>query len=104
MAPYRFFFSYASETHRASEGRLEKFYDALCRRVALKAGSEIDKVAYIDRKRLTVATFWGQELVSALQNSHVLVALISPHYLNSTPCGREIEFFLRRFKMLGQKC
>jgi hypothetical protein len=101
MKSYRFFFSYSSETHRASEGRLDQFFKALCNRVALQAGSNIEEVGYRDCNRLTLASFWGRELVTALQQSRVLIAVISPHYLKSLPCGREVEFFSQRFGLLG---
>jgi hypothetical protein len=102
MEPYRFFFSYASETDRASGNYLEEFFNALCRRVALETGEPIADVGYRDKNRLTLASFWGKDLVNALQRSRVLICIISPHYLNSAACGREVEFFLRRFQLAGQ--
>src|SRR4051812_5231295 len=100
--PYRFFFSYSSETLRASEGRLEEFFNALRNRVHLKVGGDINKIAFRDKARLNIGDFWGPELVHALQESSVLVAIISPHYLESQPCGREFEFFLQRFARIQQ--
>jgi hypothetical protein len=67
----------------------------------LDAGEPIDAVGYRDRNRLTLASFWSKELVTALQSSRVLVSILSPHYLQSENCGREVEFFRRRFKLLG---
>jgi hypothetical protein len=104
MPLYRFFFSYASETHRTSAwqqwGRsgnyLDEFFDHLCNCVALQTGQHAGAVGYRDQNRLTLASFWRKELVAALQESHVLVSIISPHYLRSENCGREIEFFRRR--------
>jgi hypothetical protein len=109
--PYRFFFSYASETHRASSWNnwgdsgnyLEEFFQALCSRVALITGEAIASVGYRDRDRLTLASFWSKELVAALQSARVLVSIVSPHYLDSENCGREVELFKRRFDLLGGK-
>jgi len=111
MASYRFFFSYASETHRASiweswgksGNHLEEFFNALCRAVAMETGQAIHDVGYRDQNRLTMSSFWGKELVSALQQSSVLISVISPHYLQSKNCGREIEFFQRRFALRQQQ-
>jgi hypothetical protein len=107
--PYRFFFSYASEAHRASSwnnwgdsgNHLEEFFQALCNRVALITGEEIASVGYRDRDRLTLASFWSKNLVTALQSSRVLVSIVSSHYLDSENCDREVEFFRRRFNLLG---
>ena len=108
MSWYRFFFSYASETHRASVWKdwgtsgnhLEEFFEALCNHVALLTGQQVGAVGYRDQNRLTLASFWSNELVAALQRSRVLVSIISPHYLQSENCGREIEFFRRRFEFV----
>jgi hypothetical protein len=47
-----------------------------------------------------LGSFWSKELVAALQCSRVLVPIISPHYLESDNCGREVEFFKRRAQLL----
>ncbi len=107
MPSYRFFFSYASETYRASKwdnwgqtgNHLDAFYDALCRAVAMETGQKIEDVAYRDQQRLTVASFWRRELATSLQSSSVLIAMVSPHYLKSKNCGREVEFFRERFRI-----
>jgi hypothetical protein len=108
MSSYRFFFSYASETHRTSIWKnfdrfgnyLDDFFDDLCNSVALQTGQGAGDVGYRDQNRLTLASFWSKELVVALQRSRVLVSIISPHYLQSENCGREIEFFRRRFELV----
>jgi hypothetical protein len=108
MSSYPFFFSYASETHRASVWKdwatsgnhLEEFFEALCNRVAWLTGQQVGAVGYRDQNRLTLGSFWSNELVTALQRSRVLVSIISPHYLQSENCGREFEFFRRRFELL----
>ena len=76
---------------------MDEFFSGLCNRVHLKAGGDVNKIAFRDRTRLNIANFWDSELVQAMQNSNVLVAIISPHYLESSYCGRELEFFMRRF-------
>ena len=105
---HKFFFSYASETHRASTwnnwgdsgNHLEEFFRALCNRVASITGEAIASVGYRDRDRLTLSSFWSRDLVAALQSAQVLVSIVTPHYLDSENCGREIELFRRRFDLL----
>jgi len=111
MTSYRFFFSYASETHRASKwerwgqvgNHLDEFYDELSRAVAMETGERVDDVGYRDRQRLTISSFWSKELASALQQSSVLISMISPHYIKSENCGRELELFRERYRIRQQQ-
>jgi hypothetical protein len=99
-----FFFSYASANHANAEwdrhgnrgNYLDGFYETLCKQVSNLTGWPANQVAYRDRQRLKMSDFWNQELVKGLQKSRVLLSLISPHYLRSHNCGRELAFFNRR--------
>jgi hypothetical protein len=103
--PYRFYFSYARETYSASkfagQSYLDTFFDDLCNQVALEAGEPIEGVAYRDTDRLRISDTWSRELIEGMQESAVLVCIISPHYLRSLPCGREVEMFRRRLELLN---
>ncbi len=107
MPEYDYFFlSYASANHlnarwekQGNSGNyLDEFFDALCREVSDQTARPKERVAYRDRTRLKIADFWNRDLVSGLQRSRVLVSLISPHYLQSADCGRELAFFDKRLK------
>ncbi|MBV8524466.1 MAG: toll/interleukin-1 receptor domain-containing protein [Acetobacteraceae bacterium] len=110
MTSITFFFSYASQTHQTSIWRrwdksgnhLDDFYTALCNRIASLAAADSTEVAFRDTERLALSDFWGPRLVAGLQEAPVLVSVISPHYLKSVPCGREVMFFHRRFEALGR--
>src|ERR1700755_802211 len=103
---YYFFFSYARANHENARWEkqgntgnyLDEFFDALCREVSDRTGRPANQVAYRDQHRLKVSDFWDQGLVDGLQKSRVLISLISPHYLKSSYCGREMAFFHKRFK------
>ena len=104
---YRFFFSYSSETlrrSRKSDGTgnwLEDFFTNLCDRVGLIGSGKIE-IAYRDNK-MRVAEKWETELVNGLQDSAVLVAVLSPQYFESSNCGREFAFFRERLAQLGDQ-
>jgi len=102
---YRFFFSYARETYKASklgsENLLDRFFDDLINQVALLTGERIDEVAYRDTDRLRLSDAWGEKLIDGMQESAVLVCVLSPHYVKSLACGREIGLFQERFARLG---
>jgi hypothetical protein len=71
--PYRFFFSYARETYKASRfdggNWLDQFFDDLSSQVALLTGEKIEEVAYRDINRLRISDDWGPELIEGMQNS-----------------------------------
>jgi len=102
---YRFFFSYARETYENAQWSrlgqtgnfLEEFFEDLCRKVSDFTGEPSRSVAYRDLDRPQIGDFWSPNLVNGLQQSQVLISILSPRYLKSVNCGREVEFFRRRF-------
>lgn len=102
---YRFFFSYARETYENAQWSrlgqtgnfLEEFFEDLCRKVSDVTGESRKSIAYRDQDRLKISDFWSPNLVNGLQQSQVLISILSPRYLKSVNCGREVEFFRRRF-------
>src|SRR5262249_13904374 len=86
-----------------SGNHLEQFFEDLRNRVASITGETIASVGYRDRDRLTLGSLWSKELVAALQSCKVLVCIVSPHYIGSENCGREVELFRRRFDLLEEK-
>jgi TIR domain len=101
--PYRFFFSYARETYKASQiggkNLLDQFFEDLSSQVALEAGERIEEVGYRDVDRLRISDDWGPDLIAGMQDSAVLLCVISPHYLKSLPCGREFGLFQERLAL-----
>jgi hypothetical protein len=101
-----FFFSYASHDHATASlydinsGRdvnlLDLFYEELCRAVAGRLGPEVD-VSYRDQPSLRIGAVWPDALTAALQHTRSLVVLLSPSYLESENCGRELRFMTERF-------
>jgi hypothetical protein len=101
---YYFFFSYARLSHGTAKGNLgntcnylDEFFDALCRKVSALSGQPLDAVAYRDKSALKASEFWDPSLVEGLQKSRVLLSVLSPHYLKSQYCRRELAFFHKRF-------
>ena len=105
---YRFFFSYSRETYEASSAvdgvnHLDQFYEDLTKQLSLLTGDKINAGAARDTDRLRISDNWGDELINLLQESSVLVCIITPHYLKSIPCGREVELFRQRHAQLDGK-
>ena len=104
---YRFFLSYARETYKASQSGsknlLSQFFDELRSHVALVTGEKIEEVCCQDIERLHISDEWGPELIDGMQDSAVMVCVVSPHYLKSLPCGRELGLFRERLALLNDQ-
>jgi hypothetical protein len=51
---------------------------------------------FMDRESLITADIWETKICSALESSHVLIAVISPSYVRSEWCRREWKTFSER--------
>lgn len=95
-----FFFSYARFNSRRDK-LLPQFYEDLSERIAeLRPMNPAEmQPGYIDERDLEGGAEWQPELITAMQNSRVLLCVYSPHYLVSEYCGREWHIFhMRRVK------
>jgi hypothetical protein len=89
-----FFLSYAHGPH---DQLVAKFFDDLCGEVRERAGREQrDEVGFLDRHNLQIGDHWPPTLIGALQACRTFVALCSPRYFQSVPCGKEWGVFARR--------
>ncbi|MFY1574607.1 TIR-like protein FxsC [Verrucosispora sp. WMMD703] len=88
-----FFLSYA----RGDEDALvQRFYEDLSAEVRLIAGlSRDERVGFVDRM-IMVGERWPQRLVEALGSCGSFLALMTPRYFQSKPCGQEWQFFAER--------
>lgn len=89
-----FFLSYA---HSRSDHLVEAFFDDLTGEVREHAGCDRDdEVGFLDRRNLHIGDHWPPALIRALQECRTFVALCSPRYFRSIPCGKEWDVFARR--------
>ncbi|MGN9912154.1 TIR-like protein FxsC [Phytohabitans sp. LJ34] len=88
-----FFLSYA----RGDEDDLvRQFYNDLSVEVRVRAGLHKDaEVGFIDA-RMKSGTIWSAELADALSQCRSFIALLSPRYFLSRPCGQEWQIFSDR--------
>jgi hypothetical protein len=106
-----FFFSYARENRRNAQRErpdglsfniVDQFFDRLCKCLSGVTGRSAQEVGYRDISALHVSAPWPEDLVEAMHDSQVLIALGSPHYFASLNCGREFQVFVERFNRLKQ--
>jgi hypothetical protein len=113
MEPF-FFFSYAHVDRRLCNGTLrydgrrlnflDDLFDDLSERVSSEVARPLNEVGYRDREGLAIGDRWSGELGERLRISRVLVAVVTPHFLNdpNDNCGREFGVFVERYKLLCQ--
>jgi hypothetical protein len=94
---YSFFFSYASEDDRNSQGRVRWFYERLYENLQVAHG-RVDGPFFAPRG-IEAGANWRESLQMALNSSGILVCLQSPLFFDSKVCGQELETFLQRRKL-----
>ncbi len=97
MPDHYFFLSYARGDDWDS---VKQFFDDLSAEVRSYAGLPTTRVVGFLDVEMQVGEAWARTLVSALGNCRSFVALISPRYLTSEPCGREWTIFADRVSVL----
>ena len=105
-----FFFSYARATLKYASGYnhqtgdrynlLELLYEELVQLVHQAEGGDASDIGYFDQIDLAIGDPWPERLATAAATSKVLVAIITPSYLQSSNCGREFRAFLDRYAKL----
>jgi FxsC-like protein len=89
-----FFLSYA---RGPDDPYIRRFYDDLCNEVRAHAGlDQTDEVGFFDIHNIELGDHWPQALVDAIAKCSCFLALYSPAYFLSRPCGREWTLFAQR--------
>ena len=96
MSDYAFYLSYA----RLDRDRyLEKFFNDLAfavRREVPLPDKTLQDVCFYDDRSISAGEQWDDALVDGLQTARSFVALLSPGYVSSRSCGREVTVFRDR--------
>jgi len=72
---------------------IKKFYGDLSVEVRQRMGIPEHEVGYFDGTRIEPGMRWDTQILDALQNSRVLIPMLSRGYLHSEFCGKEWQFF-----------
>ncbi len=93
MAEFHVFLSYArADDQPLAQGWVSAFHDYLLRRHQAYAGRPLK--IFFDRQVIEDDTRWEREILSALRQSRLFIAFLSPNYLNSHYCRMELERYL----------
>ena len=89
-----FFFSYA---RGGDDPYVQEFFNDLCDEVRALEGLGRDAdVGFLDNRHIQPGDTWPETLVDALSRCQSFLALCSPAYFLSEPCGREWAIFQER--------
>jgi FxsC-like protein len=91
-----FFLSYARSD---DDAHVHQLYQDLSAEVRAHAGLRAgENVGFFDVHSLEMGSVWPRRLVAALSRCRTFIALVSPRYLLSDPCGREWSVFADRLR------
>lgn len=97
--PYAMFASYATVDGKALGGLpFKKFTEMLRDLVETNVAQARARLWFVDQNGIKAGDQWESTLAEGICTSEVLVCLVSPRYLSSIWCGRELAVFLRRIE------
>jgi len=101
---HHLFASHSSADREATPGRchLRKFISEIELLVARKLGlGKVDNLIFVDERCIECGDKWGTVLSDAARTSRALMCFVSPNYLQSEWCGKELQVFLDRRRPWG---
>ena len=96
---YHLFASHSSADREATPRRchLRKFITEIESLVARKLGlGKVESLIFVDERGIECGDEWRAVLSEAVRTSRALVCFVSPNYLQSDWCGKELQVFLDR--------
>jgi len=97
---YDIFISYAHLDNEMlpgqEQGWIETFYKSLNLKLAQRVGKADAVKIWWDSKRLDGSKLFDQSIQDGVQNSAIMISLISPSYLKSDYCIQEYELFYKK--------
>lgn len=95
------FWSYAHRDDEAEQGRLVKLSVHIRREYELLTGQQIE--VFVDRDDISWGTEWRSRIDEALQVTTFFIAIVTPLYLQSAECRRELLHFVGLAKSFGMQ-
>jgi formylglycine-generating enzyme required for sulfatase activity len=96
------FWSYSSSDDEAAGGRLSQLRALLARELQLKIGSRPKVHIFQDVSAIPPGARWEKQIREAINDSSFLIPIVTPAYLQSEWCYREMTLFQTRQNLLGR--
>jgi hypothetical protein len=104
VSPVPIFVSYrALDNQLPPERRGHGFVDYLLAqlRYELDQLGMRNKILWLDRKEIFPGDVWSADLLDALNRAELFIAIVSPNYISSSWCEKELDVMKSRAEMLG---
>ncbi|WP_066362459.1 toll/interleukin-1 receptor domain-containing protein [Herbidospora mongoliensis] len=93
------FWSYTHRDNQAENGRLLRLAQEVREEFALLTGNELE--IFVDREGIEWGDEWRQRIDDALQATTFFIPIITPRYMQSKECRRELLLFSGKAASLG---
>lgn len=101
MSNSRGFWSYVHKDDQGDNGRICDLARDVAEQFEMLTGESID--LFLDRDALEWGDSWKDKIDASLASVAFFIPVITPRYLMSFECRRELQFFARRAENLGIK-
>lgn len=95
------FMSYVHFDDKHENGRLSEFRERLSGEVQIQSGEEFP--IFQDRNDILWGQNWQERIEESLDAATFLIPILTPSFLKSAFCRKEVERFLEREKQLGRQ-
>ena len=96
------FWSYTSSDDQHSDGRLSQLRAVLARELPLLVGQRPIVSIFQDKETIRHGSDWAEKIVEALGQSSFLIPIVTPGFLQSEWCCKEVMRFRAREEALGR--
>jgi len=97
---YGAFYSYVRSDDRNEGGRITDLRERLSAELEVQIGHEFP--IFQDRNDILVGERWNARIRTALENTTLLISIVTPAYLRSEACREEVRIFLDQERRLGR--
>jgi formylglycine-generating enzyme required for sulfatase activity len=94
------FWSYTSADDAASDGRLSRLRTQLANRLRVQLGRPVH--LFQDVAAIPPGTLWQQQIESALAEASFVIPIITPGFLQSEWCAKEVRLFRDHMRARGR--
>lgn len=94
------FWSYHRPDGKSSDGRMARLYELLKQELYSRVAEPVE--IFRDLEELRTGDAWERELNAALDRASFLVAVVTPGFLRSEWCTKEVKRFRDREQTLGR--
>jgi len=99
MEKLKGFWSYVHDDDKAEKGRIAQLAHDLVEQYSLITGENID--LFLDKDNIKWGDKWKEKIDRDLTSTIFFMPIITPRYLLSTECVREMQYFLSKATSIG---